>query len=56
MMPPYDLNYIYNNVVELKMLYLFAEDHFQIYWLGLDKKIINIEIDVGGTSHGEYVI
>ena len=38
MKPTYDLNVMYSNIVDLKKLYLYAKDHFQIHWLGFEKK------------------
>ena len=30
---------MYSKVVELDKLYLFAKDHFKIYWLSFQKKL-----------------
>ena len=44
MKPPYDLNLMYTQVVELDGLYLFAKDHFYIHWIGFKK---NYKYEIG---------
>ena len=37
MKPPYDLYLIDSQIVELEKLYLFAKNHFYIYWSSFEK-------------------